>query len=119
MDIKPKPPGTGRPAFDPSENTRSVELKTGKFENKLPGATESPALSAAVKELKGLYSKRDLDDSAKLDSVLNTAARKLMLDELPQAAQLGESDKKFLADWMAKDPVIQGKLMGFLRRILD
>ena len=119
MEIKP--PGSGRPAFDPSPNTGPVESKTGKFENKLPaGATDKPSsLTAAVNELKGLFSKRDLDDSAKLDSVLNTAARKLMLDELPQAAQLGESDKKFLADWMAKDPVIRGKLMSFLRGILD
>jgi hypothetical protein len=119
MEIKP--PGPGIPAFDPSQNPGSVESKTGKFEGKLhAGGTDSPAAhSPAVQELKSLFTKRDLDDSGKLDSVLNCAVRKLMLDELPQSAQLGESDKKFLADWMAKDPVIQGRLMSFLRGILD
>jgi hypothetical protein len=116
MDIKPP----GKPAL-PSQNAGPVEPKTGKFEGKLNagGTDSSAALSPAVQELKSLFTKRDLDDSGKLDSVLNCAVRKLMLDELPQSAQLGESDKQFLADWMSKDPVILGKLMSFLRRILD
>jgi len=54
-----------------------------------------------------------------LDSILNCAVRELMLGELPQGLQLGENDKRFLTDWMAKDPMIQEKLMSFLRRILD
>ena len=120
MEIKP--PGTGQPIFDPSQEAGSVEPKTGKFESKLQsaGAGESPSsLSPAVRELKSRFSKRDLDDKTKLDSILNCAVRELMLGELPQGLQLGENDKRFLTDWMAKDPMIQEKLMSFLRRILD
>jgi hypothetical protein len=120
MEIKP--PGTGQPIFDPSQNAGSVEQKTGKFEAKLQSAagSESPSsLSSAVRELKSRFSKHDLDDNTKLDSILNCAVRELMLDKLPQGLQLGESHKQFLTAWMAKDPVIQAKLMPLLRRILD
>src|SRR5215468_385404 len=103
MEIKP--PGSGKPAFDPSQNTEAVESKFGKFESKLQrtGSDSPSPLTPAVSAFKSRFTKRDLDDSSKRDSILNSAVRELMVDELPQASQLNEADKQFLADWMAKD----------------
>jgi hypothetical protein len=116
MEIKP--PGTGQPV---PPNPGAAESKPGKFESKVQRTGgESPAsLSPAVSALKSRFSKRDLDDSSKLESIFNTAVRELMIDDLPQAAKLGDADKQFLTDWMAKDPMIQNKLLGFLRKVLD
>lgn len=117
-----KPPGTGKPAFDPSQNVGSVESKPDKFAEKLQrtaGEVQPSMSSPGVSALKSRFTKRDLDDSTKLDSIFSSAVRELMLDKMPQGLQLGEANKQFLTDWMAKDPVIQGKLMGFLRKVLD
>ena len=117
-----KPPGTSKPAFEPSQNAGPVESKHDKFGGKLQraaGDATPSTLSPAVSALKSRFTKRDLEDSTKLDSILSCAVRELMLDEMPQGLQLGEAHKQFLTDWMAKDPAIQAKLMGFLRRVLD
>ena len=120
MDIKrsgpPKP-------VDPSQSAGPVEsTKTGKFEGKLQAASgkQTPSsLSPVISELKSRFSKSDLEDSTKLDSILNYTIRELMLGQLPQALQLGESDKQVLVDFMSKEPPIQEKVMSFLRRVLD
>ena len=119
MEIKP--PGTGKPTFDPSQSPGGVDPKTAKFEGKLQRTSDgSPAsLPPALSAFKSRFTKTDLEDSSKLDSIFKSAARELMVDQLPQAAQLGEADKQMLADYMSQDPVIQGKLLGLLRKILD
>jgi hypothetical protein len=120
MEIKKT--GSGIPAVDSSQNTGSVEQTRGQFGAKLqpPVSNETPSkMSAVVASLKSRFSRRDLDNSTKTESIVNTAVRELMLDDLPQAAQLGESDKEFLANTMAKDPVISGRVMNFLKQTLE
>jgi len=117
MEIK----RTEKSTFEPPKKTESVESKSPKFEGKLraAGADVPSPTSPAVSALKSRFSKSDLEDSAKLDSILNSAVRELMVDQLPQAQQLGEADKQFLTNWMLKDPLILGRLMNLLKNILD
>src|SRR5262245_62064531 len=120
MEIKKT--GSGIPAVDSSQNTGSVEQTRGQFGAKLqqPVSNESHSkMSAAVASLRSRFSRRDLDDSTKTESIVNTAVRELMVDDLPQIVPLGEADKEFLTNWMAKDPVILGKMMNFLRNTLE
>jgi hypothetical protein len=122
MDNNIKPPGIGKPAFEPPQNTGPVESKSDKFGDKVQraaGEAIPSLLSSAVNVLKSRFTKHDLDDSTKLDSILSFTVRELMLDKMPQGLQLGESHKQFLTDWMTKDPVIQKKVTDFLRKVLD
>src|SRR5262245_62067726 len=98
MEIRgPKP-------SDPLQNTSPVESKTGKFAGKAQqpaGNGTTSTLPEAVRNLKARFTKQDLNDSTKVQSVLNAAAHELMLSELPPALQLKGADKQMVAGWLS------------------
>ncbi len=122
MDIKP-PLSSRKPSLDPSalEKTNSAE-KSGKFEAQVRSERSEPAPSStaasALSNLKARFSKRDLEDSTKVETVLNGAIDEV-LGGLPENLQLPSGGRQAVTDLMAKDPVIRGRLMNLLRNTLD
>jgi hypothetical protein len=119
MEIKG--PGSKKPNFDPVDKARQTD-KAARFEGKIKPeskAATSSAAKAALDGLKAQFTKRDLDDGAKVDTVIQHAVSEVLLGGLPQNLQLPAGDREVVAGMMANDPIIRGKLMNLLRRTLE
>lgn len=115
-------PGFNKP-IDPAaaEKTNAAE-KSGKFEERMKAGggvhqTSASTASATLERLKERFSKRDLEDKTKVESLINSAIDEVLLSG-PATSQLPAGGRKAVADVMAGDPTIREKMLNLLRKTL-
>ena len=123
MEIKP--PNFGKRPLDPATTEKkNAADKSGKFEGRLKAgenvsAASSSTAAATLEKLKAQFSKSDLEDGPKAETILNRAIDEVLLGGLPENLQLPAGDRRAVADFMAKDPVIRERMMNLLRKTLE
>ena len=110
MKINPRPPQPIQPS-QAGETARGAETRKA-FELS-PGATGGKALDA----LRSRYSAADLDQPAKAEQAVQEAFAALVQDQ-PVSASLPEDGRGRLSELMAQDPILQRKMLSYLRKAL-
>jgi hypothetical protein len=124
MEIKP--PGSGKPNFNPADETQKISKKTEKTfsvgrpqSDPLKGASlTEKAQQAHFTGVKGQFSKTDLRSPQKLEQVVRASVQELLATEFPKAHFANEQDRKNFVELMANDPLFRGKLLGHLEKLL-
>ena len=81
-------------------------------------ATPSSTAAATLEKLKGQFSKRDLEDGAKVETIINSAIDEVLLSG-PESLRLPPGGRRAVADLMSNDPLIREKMMNLLRKTLE
>jgi hypothetical protein len=115
MEIKP--PRSGEPLPPVSDNTQSVKRFSNASRPTSAGATQSgPSLKAVTAE----FRKADLQDPAKVDQILSRCAGELLESVMPNAdVKISPKGTAELTDWLQSDPLLRGKLLNYLERVLS
>jgi hypothetical protein len=122
MDIKP--PSSKKPSLDPATNQKTdAAEKSGKFQGRMKtessvNATPSSTAAATLEKLKGRFSKRDLEDGTKVETIINSAIDEVLLSG-PESLRLPAGGRRAVADLMNNDPLIREKMMNLLRKTLE
>jgi hypothetical protein len=65
------------------------------------------------------FSKADLQDPAKVETMLSQAADELVRSTLSDVnGRLPPGDSAYLSEWMRNDPTFRAKLLNYLQRVL-
>jgi hypothetical protein len=119
MEIKRT--GFTRPEFTEVTSVNEANKSKGRFGRQqnapLPNMT-----SASIDVLPGVravYQRKDLQIAAKRDSAVQQALGELIQKEFPAAGALPPVQRAYLVDWMAKDPLIQSRMVSYLQRTLE
>jgi hypothetical protein len=113
MEIKP--PGAGGPLPPISDQNQPV-TKFSKVSRPAAAGTPQSGLGAVTAE----YRKADLKDPAKADEILSRCAGELVQSVLPRTgANLAPASTAEIAEWLQNDPVMRGKLLNYLERVLS
>jgi hypothetical protein len=121
MDIKP--PSSKKPSLDPTtgQKTNTAE-KTGKFQGRMKteatNATPSSTAAATLEKLKGRFSKHDLEDGTKVETIINSAIDEVLLSG-PESLHLPAGGRRAVADLMSNDPLVREKMLNLLRKTLE
>jgi hypothetical protein len=115
MEIKP--PGSGGPLPPVSDTNPSIKRFSNVSRPAPSGTTQAgPALKAVTAE----FRKADLQDPAKVDQMLSRCAGELLESVLPRVdAKISPAGTADLKDWLQSDPVLRGKLLNYLERVLS
>jgi hypothetical protein len=73
----------------------------------------------AMKQVVAGYTKADLDDNGKLDTLMRGSIRALIDGQSGVTGQLSDAGKQQITDWMMSDPAMSSRIRTFLERILD
>jgi len=114
MEIKRTGPGGPLP---PVSNN---DLPVKKFANTTrPGATGVPEAGQALKSITAEFHKADLQDPAKVDQILSRCTGELVQSALTRTdGKISKADTANLTEWLQNDPVVRGKLLNYLERVL-
>ena len=111
MDIKPL--GSGFPLIDSPGAKRGLGQPNGKrIDAKSPGPS-APGLAAARE-----YSRADLRDPAKLEAMVRSSARELVVSGQALTGPLSDAQKTSLTDFFSSDPVVRGRIERYLEKAL-
>ncbi|MBI1352772.1 MAG: hypothetical protein GC160_00390 [Acidobacteria bacterium] len=110
MKINSRPPQPIQPSggddrVKGAESRKAFEL----------GAGEQGARSLGA--LRSRFTARDLDQPDKADQAVREAFAALVQDQ-PVSGALPEEGRKQLTDFMAQDPMLQQKMLSYLRKAL-
>jgi hypothetical protein len=113
MQIKPS--GPGGPLPPASDNGQSVTKFSQAARLQEPGAgTVQPFQS-----ITSGFHKADLQDPAKVDQMISGCTGELLQSALERTgAKASPADTANLSSFMQNDPVIHGKLLNYLQRVL-
>lgn len=118
MEIKP--PGSGKPFFGPSKESRETVKKPDKT---FPKKQEVPSTAhqASTNGLSGVtaqFKKKDLEDPKKTESIVGSALDELIRTQFSEMMQIPKSGRKLVADWMANDPIVRSRIVNYLKKVL-
>ena len=118
MEIKPTGPGANLPSVSNNEQPVNKAFSSKQAEPTdavAPSSHDSLPLSSALAG----YTKADLQDPAKVETMLSQCAGGLLGDSLGQSNfSLSAGESSYLAGWLQNDPAIRGKLLNYLERVL-
>ena len=80
------------------------------------GASARPA--AGPTSILTEFRRADLADAAKVDTIVHRSAEELVRAQ-PASANLAPAQQKEIADWIANDPLMRGKILNYLERTLQ
>jgi hypothetical protein len=120
MEIKgpgpPKPPAVTPPA----ERTTDQTARTGFSQIRKSGET-APAGETSVSgpaKVRAEFRRSDLTDPVKADRMVKLSVNELVGSD-PSASKLSGPQRQKLAEWMEQDPVLRGKILNYLEKVLD
>ena len=120
MEIKP--PGSGRPFFEPSKDNLGVDKKPGdSFVEARRQAETSSSAAVSGGGLTGTtpqFRKADLQDKDKLESLIRGSVGELIDSKAGLTGQLADSQKAVLVDFMSGDPTIRRQIERYMEKVL-
>ena len=112
MEIKPT--GPGGPLPPASNNNQTIK--------KFTSVSQSDAATGTAQTLQAIsaeFHRADLQDPAKLDQALSRCSGELLQSSLESTgAKASPADTANLTEFLKDDPVIRGKLLNYLERVL-
>jgi hypothetical protein len=115
MDIKPTGPGTGLPSLSGPED----RLNKPKFEETRTQPASSLESGAPFAGVAASFQRSDLQDPAKLETMMSQCASELVGSALGQVnGQLPPADTQYLTEWLQNDPTIRARVLNCLQRVL-
>jgi hypothetical protein len=119
MEIKP--PRSRRTSVVSSKESPATRFKPDK-----PCTTERasarPGLEKSaptpLQRVASQFTKEDLRNPDKVDTVLRSAVDELILNSCSNVAAISEPGRRLLSDWLASDPIVRGRLRSYLEKIL-
>ncbi|MGH9720240.1 MAG: hypothetical protein ACRD8O_08510 [Bryobacteraceae bacterium] len=117
MDIKRTGPGI--PAFEPSR-TGEVNKPDKSFAAPQAGPTSQPsaAPTPGLESVTSRFSKADLNDPAKLETMVRSSVDELINAQFGGQPPLTEAQKAQIGDFMSSDPLIRRQIERYLERVL-
>jgi hypothetical protein len=114
MDIKPTGPGGPLPPV--SNNDQTVKKFTAAAR---PDANAGPNSAQAFQSITAEFHKADLQDSGKVDRMLSGCSGELLQSALQRTGgTVSPAGSASLTDVLKNDPVVRGKLLNYLERVL-
>jgi hypothetical protein len=115
MEIKP--PGPGRAGFRPADKPADAE-KLRRFSGTGPKAPSGEPPPESLEALRGA-SKADLQNPQRTEAIVNRCLDELLSKAGEQfGGTVSQQDRQYLAGWLARDPILRGKLQGYLEQVL-
>ena len=112
MEIKPT--GRGGPQLPASNNNQTVKKFTNASQPGTAAGTEQ-----TLKAISTEFHRADLQDPAKVDQALSRCSGELLQSSLERTgATVSPADTASLTEFLKDDPVIRGKLLNYLERVL-
>jgi hypothetical protein len=114
MEIKPTGPGGPLPPV--SNNDQAVKKFTKAAR---PEAVVGAEKGQAFKSITAEFHKADLQDPAKVDQMISRCSGELLQSALGRTGgKVSPADSANLTEFLQSDPVIRGKLLNYLERVL-
>jgi len=116
MDIKKiKGPGSfpGVPSDAPAESTANPKPENQFAE--MAAETASKAVQGA--RVAGNVQRADLEDPAKLESLVRACVSELIETGESQVGQVSPADKQSLAEFLSSDPLLRQQIESYLRKV--
>jgi hypothetical protein len=114
MEIKPTGPGGPLP---PVSNKDQSVKKFAQTDG--PKAASGTQAAPAFRTITADYHKADLQDAAKMDQMLSGCSGELLQSALERTGgTVSSADSANLTGFLKSDPVIRGKLLNYLERVL-
>jgi len=114
MEIKPTGPGGLLPPVSGKDQAVKKFSPTSE-----PPATSGTPAQAFKTITTGEFHKADLQDSAKVDEMLSGCSGELLLSALNRTGgKVSDTESANLTGFIKNDPVIRGKLLNYLERVL-
>ena len=114
MEIKPT--GLGGP-LPPVSNKDQAVKKFAKMAQ--PEATAGTEKGNALKSITADFRKTDLQDPAKVNQMLSRCSGELLQNAVERTGgKISPIDTANLTEFLQNDPVIRGKLLNYLERVL-
>jgi len=115
MEIKGPRPGGPLPPIADNHQPVNQFSKVSR-----PVAAEGPRASNALKSIAAEYSKADLKDPAKVDQMLSRCTEELLESAMQRAGgKLSPQGGATVTEWLQNDPMLRGKLLNYLERVLS
>jgi|SRR5215471_11800688 len=112
MEIKPT--GPGGPQSPAPDNSRTVKKFTKASQPGAASGTEQPFQAISTE-----FRRADLQDPAKVDQALSRCSGELLQSSLERTGTTASpADTANLTEFLKDDPVIRGKLLSYLERVL-
>ena len=124
--MKIDPPGSGKPNFSPVDENQKISKRperpfsVGRFQTgPLKGASlTEKAQQAHFPGVVAQFSKNDLRNPQKVETVVRSSVQELIQTEFPQARFSSEEARKNFVELVASDPLFRSKLLGHLEKLL-
>ena len=121
MEIKP--PGPGKPFFEPGKELGEIGKKrddvfAGAVTRPVAGEAETSAPSPGLSGVATRFSKLDLQDPEKLESIIQSSVKELLDTEFGQQFGLSEAQRAQIGNWMGGDPMLRRQIERYLERVL-
>ena len=124
--MKITPPDFGKPTFQPGDENQKISKKPEKpfsVDRRSAAPPEGASLTEKAQQahfpgVTAQFSKADLRNPQKVETVLRTSVEELIQTEFPQARFSSEEARKKFVELMANDPLFRSKLLGHLERLL-
>ncbi len=114
MEIKPTGPGGPLPPVSNTDQTVKKFTKAAR-----PDAAAGTGKGQALKSITADFHKADLQDPAKVDQILSRCSGELLQSALGRTGgKASPADTANLTEFLQNDPVIRGKLLNYLERVL-
>jgi hypothetical protein len=111
-----RPPGSGGP-LPPVSNQDQAVKNVAKAVR--PEALAGPGKEEAFQSIKAEFHKTDLQDPAKVDQIISRCSGELLQTALERTGgKISPADTANLTEFLQNDPVIRGKLLNYLERVL-
>ncbi len=120
MDIKRT--GLPKPLTPATTPVKSADVKpAGKFDlDRAAGDAAQPELESGVlAEVRGKYSRADLGNEAKVDEMVNRSVNEIVDSWADRLGSLPESDRRHVAEILERDPLMRGRILNYLQKVLD
>ena len=115
MEIKP----TGPPQFpQPASRTDEPQNK-GAFNAEKSLAQPISEGTQPLEAVRAQFSKADLLDPAKVDTIIAQAADELVRSTVQDVSgRMSPIDRAHVSEWIQSDPLFREKLLSYLQRVL-
>jgi hypothetical protein len=114
MEINPTRPGGPLPPVADSNQPVNKFSKAAR-----PASVEVLQTGQALKSISADFRKADLQDPAKVDEMLSRCTGELLQSALVRVdGKVTPEAGADLTNWLQNDPVLRGKLLNYLERVL-
>ena len=110
---RPEVPGTDTRTGQVQNRTRFTIQRQADMDDTSP-AVQDNALAVVARE----FQRGDLSRPETLEQILERSFTEILQVEFPETERLTVAQKQELVEWMKQDPILRGKVVGHLERIL-